>query len=308
MIGVTTGRRVRQRASTRLGRVRPWAAVFAREWRDDRVTGLAAEIAFYGVLSLLPAFLVIAAGLGSLEWLIGGGAARRAENELLDLLHRVLTDEASGTVAAVESLFTSRRPGVVTFSAIAALWALSRAFSGIIDALDVVYDLDERRPWLRRRALSLGLAVGSAAMVTLVLAAFVVGPLLGSGREVADALGFGGAFATAWNWLRWPVVGVALVAWAATLYHFAPNQRTAWRAELPGALTATAAWIAASVGLSSYLAVAGSANAVLGALGGALIALVWLYALAIGLLIGGEVNAMLAAARSCESSRRTCAW
>jgi membrane protein len=277
--------------------VRWWSVTLAREWRADRVTGLAAEIAFYGILSLFPAMLALAAGMGWMQAIIGADAARSAERELLDFLRRILTSEASGTIDAVERLFTSRRTGVLSFGAAAALWSLARAFSGVVDALDVVYEIEERRSWVHRRGVALGLALGSVVLGVVVLAAFVVGPLLGSGHDVADAVGLGSAFATAWNWARWPVVVVALVGWAVAIYHFAPNRQAGLRTDLPGAVIAAFGWIAASVALSAYLSVAGSSNPVFGTVGGALICLVWLYALAIALLLGGEVNSIVAQRR-----------
>src|SRR3546814_4595470 len=72
----------------------------------------------------------------------------------------------------------------------------------------------------------------------------------------------------------------------------APNHRTPWRADVPGALVTATLWALLSLGFRAYLALAPGANQVFGSLGGALIVLLWIYLLALGLLVGGEVNAI----------------
>lgn len=142
--------------------------------------------------------------------------------------------------------------------------------------------------------LAVGLALGSAVVGAAMLAVLVLGPLLGTGRDVADALGFGSAFAVGWDLLRWPTALVVLLVWAATVFHVAPDRRAPWRAELPGAVLSAVAWALASAGLRAYLEVAGARNEVLGTLGGSVVVILWLYLLAVGLLLGGELNALLA--------------
>lgn len=265
------------------------------EWEDDRVPGVAAEVAFFGLLGLFPSLLAVAATLGSLDGLVGQDLADQTREAVVDWLQRFLTAEAGSTVQAVEDLFQEASPGALTTGVVVALWAASRGFTAVVNGLDVVYDLEERRPWLRRRLVALGLALGTVVVVAALVAMLVVGPLLGSGAELAERIGAGRAFAAAWDWARWPAMLVALAAWTATIFHLAPNHRTPWRADVPGAVLTTGLWVLLSVGLRAYLALAPGSNQVLGALGGVLIVLLWLYLLAVGLLLGGELNAILLA-------------
>lgn len=274
------------------------------EWRDDRVSGLAAEIAFFALLSMFPALLAMAAALGSLEAIAGANVADRAEEEVVDFLNEVLTEEASGTIDAVEGLFEGTEPGVVTIGVVFAVWGASRAFAALIAALDVVYDLEEGRGYVARRALGLALALGTVLITAVMLAMLVVGPLLGRGEDVADAIGLGAAFATFWDWVRWPLAAAAMIAWAATVFHVAPNHHTPWRADLPGAAFAAGSWALISVGLRVYLDAAAGTNQVLGTLGGTLIVLLWLYLLSVGLLVGAELNALLLVRRQAVANRR----
>ena len=130
-------------------------------------------------------------------------------------------------------------------------------------------------------------------MLAVVLGMFVIGPLLGLGHRLAGWLGLGRLFAFAWNWLRWPFACALLMGWATLVYSIAPNRRTRWRHELPGAVLATVLWLAVSLGFAGYLRLAAAGNKILGLLGGGLILLVWLYLLALALLVGGELNGVL---------------
>lgn len=264
------------------------------EWRNDRVTGLAAEVAFFGLLSLFPTLLATAAALGSLQAVVGRSAATRAEDAVIDFLERVLTDEAAGIVDAVKDLFAGANPGLLTLGLVLALWAASRGFAAVINALDVAYDVDEGRSWFRIRARAVGLATGSVVAGAVVLTMIVVGPLFGTGRQVADAVGLGTVFATLWDWARFPIAVIVLLAWAATVFHIAPNHRTPWRWDVPGAVLSAVLWALFSLGFRAYLTFAASGNQVLGTLGGTLIVVLWLYLMSLGLILGGELNAILA--------------
>lgn len=285
---------MRRPALDRLRAVRDTSAEVVREIGDDRVTGIAAEMAFFGVLSIFPALLAMASALGALEVIVGSDLAQRAEDGVLDFLERVLTEDASGTTEAVKRLFEDPTPGVLTLSAVIAIWSTSRAFAAMIAALDIAYDIEEHRPYLQRRLLAAGLAIGTILVTAVMLAMLVIGPLFGTGQDVADAIGLGGAFATAWNLARWPLAVLVMVGWAATIFHIGPNHHTPWRWDLPGAVLTTVIWALVSIGFRIYLDIAAGSNQVLGTLGGSLITLMWLYVLAVGLLVGGELNAVLA--------------
>jgi membrane protein len=276
-----------------VARVRRLAGRVAAACQQDRVDGLAAEFAFFGVLSTFPGLLVVAALLGSLERLVGHDLASRSEALVLRALDQVLTSSAAGLRDAVRDLFARPSRGIAVLATATALVGLARAWAVVIHALDLAYQVEERRPWLRQRLLGLALALSSVLLVVLGLGMIVVDPLLGAGAELAGRLGLGELFAGAWGWLRWPLAFAALVAWAATVYHVAPGRTFRWREALPGAAAAAVLWLVASAGFSLYLRVAAGANRVLGTLGGALIGVLWLYLLALILLVGGELNGVL---------------
>src|SRR5688500_13320397 len=88
----------------------PMARSLKEEATKDRVTGLAAEVAFFGVLSIFPGLLMVTAALGTAEALVGSDLAIESQERIVDFLDLILTDEASGAITAVEGLFEETRP------------------------------------------------------------------------------------------------------------------------------------------------------------------------------------------------------
>lgn len=271
---------------------------YVREVDSDRLPGLAAETAFFAVLSIFPGLLVAVSLLGVLDVVVGSDIATGAQERVTDALALVLTDEASGALRAVENLFEEQRGGLLTFATVGALVTLSGGFAVAINALNLAYDVEERRSWLRRRLLGLAMAVATLVLLVLALAVLVVGPLLGRGEQIADLVGLGGVFTFAWDVLRLPTMFVLLVGWATALFHIAPNRRTRWRDAVPGAGLTAVLWLTASAGFRVYVEIAAGGNPVLGAFGGGLIIMTWVYLLSLALLLGGELNAVLHERRS----------
>ena len=275
----------------------------AHEWSKDRVGGLAAEIAFFALLGFFPTIIVLAAALGSADSLLGENTAQEIETWMVDQMVSVLGGD--NTLAdTVRDLFDGTNTGAFTVGALLAVYAASRGFTAVVRALDIAYDHEQNRGWLSTRLVGFGLTVLTVLVAAVVMILIVVGPLFGSGEELADDLGVGTAFATLWTWFRWPVVFLVLISWAATVFHIAPNHSSPWRYELPGALLAALWWSVVSFGFSTYLGVASSgANAVFGLLGAAISLLFWLYLMSMGLLLGAEVNSLFAVRRGIDLNR-----
>ncbi|MHA6783720.1 YihY/virulence factor BrkB family protein [Pseudonocardia saturnea] len=280
----------------RAGRV---VRAVAAEARDDRLLGLAGETAFFGVLGIFPGLLLGTGLLGVLDLLVGADLAAAAQQKVVDALDAVFTDQAAGVVASVRDLFDRGGGGLLTVAALGALVTLSGAFAVVIEALNLAYGVHETRSWVRRRLLGLGLGLATVLAIVLAVSVVVVGPFLGTGRQIADFVGLGDVFATAWGALRIPLLVIGLALWATALFHLAPHRRARWRESVPGALLTTALWIAATAGLHLYLALAAGVNPVLGAFGGGAIVMTWAYLLSVALLLGGELNAVL-----CRGGRR----
>ena len=261
------------------------------EWHQDRVGELAAAVAFFAVLGLVPGMVAIIASLGSLDSVIGTELAQRAEGSVVNFLQSMLTNRASFAIDGVRDLFRGDKPGIISFSMLGVIWAFSRSLVAVLRALEVAYDLPQDG-WWRRRLKAVSLALITILILALLLVVVIVGPLLGAMRAlftIADLEEAVGPLL----WLRFPLAFALLVAWAWMIYHLGPDHQSPWRWDFPGALLTGFLWLLASVGFRLYLEVAGDFNQVFGLLGGALTVMVWIYLLSIALLTGGELNAVL---------------
>ena len=288
----------------RVGSVVDHGREYTESVQRHRVTGLAAEVAFYAVLSVFPAILALAAALGWIDALIGEDAATRVREGLISAIDDALGSDAGPVVAAVEALFEEPSAGLFGVGVVLAVYTASRGFNALIRALDVVYEVPETRGLVKTRALALLLAGGSLLVGAVILAMVVLGPLFGAGARLADQAGAGEVFEVLWTWVRPPILALALTAWAATMFHLAPNHTTPWHRDLPGAVVTMVLWLVGAAGFRVYLELASDdTNALLGALGGALTLLLWLYVMGLALLLGAEVNTLLARRRRRRAAR-----
>lgn len=297
----------------RIAGYNPWE-VLVRLWHEvinDRVTGLAAEMAFFAILSLLPLLVAVGAGLGYLERIIGADAVAQAEAAVIDGVAVVFGPELTADAIApfVRGLLSEERGGLAVGSLVVTVYLASRVFTATIRALDLAYDIEERRGLLVQRGLAVLFAFGAVIVFVLMLAFMVVGPMLGGGRLLAERLGLGDAFAFAWSVGRWPLLVMLVVGFLSVLYRLGPHVDNRWRDCLPGAVLGVALWVLVTLGFRLYLEAGGgpqtpqfgedeAALRVAGQLVGAVVASVlWLYLSSVAMLVGGELNAELAALR-----------
>ena len=202
----------RSRLRALCGRALELAEEFRQHWLRVRLSGLSAEIAFYAVLGLFPAVIAFTAVLGSLDVIIGASAATDVQEGLLEWT--TTTFGAGSTLhRTVADLFAGSNAGAVTVGAILTLYASSRGFVAVVRALDVVYGHEHRRRWLSTRLVGFTITIVTVVVFAITTAMTVVGPLLGTGDDIAERIGRGSGFATAWVWLRWPATFLVVVAW-----------------------------------------------------------------------------------------------
>lgn len=292
---------MRLRVRRSLGDLRDLVKDLGHEVGKDRVLGLAAEVAFFTVLSLFPGLLIAAGLLSYLEAVAGADVASRTQEQVVEGLGRIFDDQADAVTTAVESTLSGQYGGLLTVAVLGALVTLSGAWSVVVEALNQAYNIDEQRGFLRRRLVGLVLGVATALIVVAALAVVVVGPLLGRGEDVSDVVGLGPAFVFLWDVVRFPLLFVIVTAWLVLVFHVAPNRRTLWRSSLPGAVLTSSLWLLATAGFSLYVRIVAERSPVLGALGGGVILLTWVYLLSIALLLGGELNSILLARRLDEA-------
>lgn len=261
-----------------------------RDARDDRIVGVAAQVAFFALLAIPPLLLVLAGTAGYIDSLFGPHVADGARDWLMRGLGGFLAPRTMEDLVAptVDSVFAEGRGGILSLGAVVALWSSSRLVRVLIEAMNVAYDVAEWRPAWKRRLIAIGLTIGGIFVITVFLPMIVAGPRLG--QAIGDRFGLGGIVGAIWLVVYWPAAATIGVALLATLYHFAPNWQTRWRRDLPGAVLAAAGWLVGAVTLRVYVRYTVSEQEV-GPLAAPLVLLLWFYVSSFVVLVGAELNA-----------------
>jgi membrane protein len=158
----------------------------------------------------------------------------------------------------------------------------------MFEGLNVVYDTQEDRSFLRLNGISLTFTLGAIAMVIVALAAIVVIP------AVLAFVGLSGSSGTLINLGRWPILSAIIILGIGLLYRFGPSRiPPSWRWVSVGSVVAAALWVAASALFSWYVANFNSYNETYGSLGAVIAFMVWIWISASIVLLGAELNAEL---------------
>jgi membrane protein len=270
--------------------VRRAAAITGRTLRsfyDDQMTHHAAALTYYALMSLFPAVLLALSLLGLL------GQYPETYNAIL----RYLRDIAPASV--VDPLDRSLRAALqnketaataLAISVVVALYGTTGALEAARRALNVVFEVDGGRSFLRRKAIDVA---STFVLMTLVLASLIM--VFVGGRFAEDLLGFiglGSTTARAWNIARWPGALAAAMLVFAFIYYVTPDvQQRSFRWVTPGAVVGVLLWLIASLGFSSYVSNVADVGAIYGAFAGAIVLVAWLWLTNVALLLGAELNA-----------------
>ncbi|WP_243708302.1 YihY/virulence factor BrkB family protein [Actinomadura sp. GC306] len=284
-IAARSAERVRSGAGTVLGVVWALTKGTASKAFRYRVTGLAAEAAFFALLSLPPLVIGLIGTMGHLSGLFQPGTVSEIRTWVIEQARTVLTGPAVDTVVVplIDDVIRGGSPDIVSLSFLLSLWAGSRATNVYIDTISIAYGLSGIRGVVRTRLRAFFLYLIGLLVFLIVIPLLVAGPALVQ-QVVPESAGLVQA-------LYWPVVVTLSIIFLATLYHLSVPVRTPWRRDLPGAVLALLIWIVGSFGLRIFLAGSLSGVSVYGSLSAAIAVLAWLYVAALAVLIGAALNA-----------------
>ncbi|MFL1377150.1 MULTISPECIES: YihY/virulence factor BrkB family protein [unclassified Nocardiopsis] len=256
-----------------------------RAFSRDRVVGLAAESAFFTLISLPALLLGLLGALVPLAPVLGESTVEEIRQLILDSTAQVLTPDTVDSVVAplVDDLLQGVQGGVLSVTFLVSLWSGSRAMNVFIRSITISYGLEELRGWLTQRVLAFLAYLGGLAFALLVLPILVAGPDL-----VHDLLPI---TVGRLNLLYWPTVAVLATTAVTMLYALSIPVRTPLWRHLPGALLATAVLIAGSIGLRAYLDASLGQVSLYGSLAAPIALLAWLFVMAIAVLAGSAFNA-----------------
>jgi membrane protein len=256
---------------------------------DDQMTHHAAALTYYALMSLFPAVLLALSLLGLL------GQYPDTYNSIIGYLREV------APASVVEPLDRSLRGALqskgtaataLAISVVVALYGTTGALEAARRALNVVFEVENGRSFLRRKTIDVA---STFVLMTLVLVSLVLAFV--GGRFAEDLLGFLGLGSTAahvWNIARWPgAVATAMLVFAL-IYYITPDvQQRSFRWVTPGAVVGVLLWLAASFALSTYVSRVADVGAIYGTFAGAIVLVAWLWLTNVALLLGAELNAAI---------------
>lgn len=267
--------------------VRGWRDILLRVGQNflgHRLMLIAAGLTFFALLGIFPALAVVVsvyglftdpASIAKQISLLEGFLPRGA----LDMLATQMIDIASRSDGALTL-------GLVTGLAIA-LWSANAGMRNLFNALNIVYEENEKRGFIRITLMSLAFTACVLMFSGVVIALIIILPVL---------LGFVGL--GAWeSWLllaRWPALFVIMVLGLSIVYRWGPSRhRARWRWVTPGGLLATLLWMIAAFAVSWYVETFGQYDATYGSFGAGIGLMVWLWISSIIVLLGAQLNAEL---------------
>jgi membrane protein len=258
-----------------------------RSFYDDQMTHHAAALTYYVLMSLFPAALLALSLLGLL------GQYPETYNAIMDYLRDVaplsVVDPLDRSLRrALQSKGTAATALVV--SVVTALYGTTGALEAARRALNVVFEADGGRSFLRRKTLDVASTV---VLMVLVLSSLVM--VFVGGRLAEDLLGFIGLGSTAaqiWSIARWPgALTVAMLVFAFVYYVTPDVRQRAFRWVTPGAVVGVLLWLVGSLGFSAFVSQIANVGALYGAFAGAIVLVAWLWLTNAALLLGAELNA-----------------
>ncbi|MBF9070878.1 YihY/virulence factor BrkB family protein [Streptacidiphilus fuscans] len=285
--------RHRARDTRRAGRRRSGPSYRAIAWKlikdttsiciEYRVTGLAAEVAFFTLMSVPPLLLSIAGTLGYLSQSV----IAKLEADILRIAGTFLAPSSvhQTVMPLLHSVFSGGRPDLISIGFLLALWSGSRALYVFVDTVTIMYGLEDQRGIVHTRLLSLGL------YVVALLAGTVIGPVVIAGPD--QLVRWFPATAGVVHALYWPGAILLSVCFMTTLYHVAVPVRTAWKEDVPGAIVALIVFFVCSIFLRLYLVHSVEGPTVYSSLAAPIAVLLWIGVTALAVLIGAAMNAAI---------------
>jgi membrane protein len=266
---------------------RGWKDILWRTYEEisaDRLFMIAAGVVFYAMLAVVPAITALVS-------LYGLFADASTINQHLSFIGSVMPGTAYELISDQITRIAGNNDGKLTVAFVIALglalWSANAGMKAIFDALNIVYDEDEKRGFIKLNAISLTFTLGAVIALLTAIGAVVALPLI---------LAYLGLAEDRQTWLlallRWPALLILVMFGLALLYRFGPSRKEAkWRWLTPGSMFAAFAWLAISALFSLYLSKFTDYNATYGSLGAVIGLMMWIWLSVTVILVGAELNA-----------------
>ncbi len=258
---------------------------FLRRCKEDNVSATGAQLAYYLVLAFFP-FLIFLLTLMPLTPL--------ADQDILASLLQVMPESAADIVGpVVEDVLNNRSGTLLSTALILTLWSASSGMNNLLSAMDIAFDVDNKRNFIVKRLISLLFTLVLVLMIFITLASQVFGEVIVSYLS-STALSSGVVEGT-WSLVRNLIPFVVMVLGFSLLYRYGPGfpkeEILSFKEALIGGVVAAAGWTLISQGFAFYVSNFANYSNTYGSIGGLIILLVWLYISSLVIMLGAEATA-----------------
>nr|WP_307000712.1 YihY/virulence factor BrkB family protein [Lederbergia panacisoli] len=263
--------------------------VLIRKIMDNDVAGMAAQLAYFFLLSLFPLLFFVVTLLPFTPL---------TQHDIFNLIKDIAPSE---TIAMIErtlnEVMQNRSGGLLTVGIIGTLWSASNGMNALMKSLNRAYEVKEKRPFLVARSLAI---VFTFAMIFVFILALLL-PVFGKqiGIFLFSTFGYSDVFLNIWGVIRWALSPVILFIVFLAIYYLAPSIKIKCITAVPGAIFSSIGWIIVSLGFSFYVSNFGNYTSTYGSIGGIIVLMLWFYITAIIIMVGGEINALLPKKNEC---------
>ncbi|WP_145523829.1 YihY/virulence factor BrkB family protein [Virgibacillus sp. SK37] len=250
---------------------------------DVDVFGLAAQLAYFFLLSLFPFLLFLLNLIGYLPINV---------ESVMEIMDVYAPDEIMTLIESnLDQLLSQANGGLLSIGIIGTLWAASNAINGIMKAFNRAYDIDEDRSFLATRLIAIVLTIAMVLVIIISLLLPVFGQIIG--EYIFSFIGLSDSFLQLWGTLRWVLSSVIFFIVLLFLYKLAPNKHIYFRETIWGTIIGTIAWQIVSYGFSFYVRTFANYSVKYGSLGAIIIMMIWFYLLGAIIIIGGIINSVI---------------
>lgn len=273
-----------------------WKDILWRVYREtmrDKLPIVAAGITFYTLLAIFPA-------LGAFVSLYGLFAD-------VSMVQRQLADLAPVVPASVLQIIGeqmlrlagqhgAKLSTAFIISVLLSLWSAHGGIKVLLEGLNVTYDEEEKRDFVRRTAMTYSVTFATLLFLVTITAVLVGIPV------VLNTIGLD-RFELIWAPARWVLVFMVTAIAFAIAYRHGPSRQTAkWRWVILGAVVAAVAWLLGSMAFSGYINHVSTLDATYGPLGTIIIFMLWVWFSVMVLLLGAELNAEIEHQTACDTT------
>lgn len=260
----------------------PTINIIKEQIQNVDISNTAIVMAYYFLLSLFP--LLIALG-NTLPYF------RIDPNVVLPYIKELMPSSIYVSLKpAIQSLLTQNSGGLLSLSAITAIWSASQSINAIQSAMNKVFNVDNRRNFLITRFTSL------IVIILLLIAIIVVITILGLGRNILNLIQpifkFQTGFIDYFQTLKWPLTFIILLAIMYSIYYIVPNIKLSFQSVFPGALFSTIGWMILSQVFGLYIKYFNSKIASYQIIGSFIVLMLWLNIASLILIIGSIINSI----------------